>query len=616
MSDQHDQPDLQRRRLLTSTGLLAAGAALSSSAVAQPSSSQPRPPWDKPFTGNIPERVPAGYNILLVSTDQEHYFDRYPFPVPGRERLLKTGTSFTRHQINTAVCTPSRAVMYTGMHMPQTRMFDNLGLPWMPWDLNTELSLGHRMRQMGYYSAYKGKWHLTKELEEPFDGVASHDPGDIRKDRLHQKMLEYGFDDYHGVGDIIGLHQGGYYYDGVIASQAVNWLRSKGRPMTDRQHPWFMAVNLVNPHDVMFIDTDAPGEQVQWRKPLDTHNAMSPVQPPENALYQQSWPDVPLPDSRHQPFDEPGRPAAQGEYQRARAAMVGQFPDEDRRWRKLQDYYFNCIRDCDRNLVTILDELDALNLTEKTIIVFTADHGELGGYHQMHGKGASVYQQQVHVPLIISHPAYPGGRQCQALTCHLDLAPTLMGLTGLPDKPMENLKGKDFSHLLRDPQTAPANAIRDAALYCYNMILYADASYLKQFRALKDDKTLSETQAKERIRALSPDYSHRSAIRMVCDGRYKFARYFSLREHNMPQTWEQLLALNDLELYDLPKDPGEQHNLAANKEQHRELIMSLNEKLNALYHAEIGVDDGHFMPAIGNVGWELTAEQFQQMAND
>lgn len=84
----------------------------------------------------------------------------------------------------------------------------------------------------------------------------------------------------------------------------------------------------------------------------------------------------------------------------------------------------------------------------------------------------------------------------------------------------------------------------------------------------------------------------------------------------MPQTWEQLLALNDLELYDLPKDPGEQHNLAANKEQHRELIMSLNEKLNALYHAEIGVDDGHFMPAIGNVGWELTAEQFQQMAND
>lgn len=350
MSESHDQPDLNRRRLLTGTGLLAAGAILSSGAAAQFSCPQPRPAWDKPFTGEIPDSVPAGYNILLITTDQEHYFDRYPFPVPGRERLIKTGTSFTRHHINTAVCTPSRSVMYTGLHMPQTRMFDNLGLPWMPWDLNPDLSIGHKMRQMGYYSAYKGKWHLTKELEDPFDNVASHDPGDIRTDKLHQKMLEYGFDDYHGVGDIIGLHKGGYYYDGVIASQAVNWLRSKGRRMTDQKQPWFMAVNLVNPHDVMFIDTDAPDERVQWRKPLNEDNAMTPTQPPENTLYQQSWSGIPLPESCHQPFDEPGRPPAHGEYQRARAAMVGQFPDEDRRWRKLQDYYFNCIRDCDRNL--------------------------------------------------------------------------------------------------------------------------------------------------------------------------------------------------------------------------------------------------------------------------
>lgn len=616
MSKQHDMPDLNRRRLLAGSGLLAVGAALPTSTVAQPLCPHPRPIWDKPFTGSIPDNIPTGFNILLITTDQEHYFDHYPFPVPGRERLIKTGTSFTRHHINTAVCTPSRSVMYTGLHMPQTRMFDNLGMPWLPWDLNPELSIGHKIREMGYYSAYKGKWHLTKELEEPFEDIASHDSGDIHTDKLHQKMLEYGFDDYHGVGDIIGLHKGGYYYDGVIASQAVNWLRSKGQPMTDQKRPWFMAVNLVNPHDVMFIDTDAPGKQVQWRKPLSDKNTMAPTQPPENLLYRQSWPEVPLPESRHQSFDEPGRPAAQGEYQRARAAIVGQFPDEDQRWRKLQDYYFNCIRDCDRNLVTILDELDALNLTDKTIIVFTADHGELGGYHQMHGKGTSVYQQQVHVPMIISHPAYPGGRECQALTCHLDLAPTLIGLTGRPNPSQDKLKGKDFSHLLRDPLSAHPNEVRDAMLYCYNMILYTDASYLTRFRSLKDDGTLSDSQVKERINAMPPDFSHRSAIRMIYDGRYKFARYFSLREHNIPKTWEQLLALNDLELYDLQKDPGEQHNLARYKEQHKELIMSLNEKLNTLYQSEIGVDDGHFMPVMGNFGWNLTTEQFQQMAND
>ncbi|MDR8301075.1 phosphatase, partial [Acinetobacter baumannii] len=75
-------------------------------------------------------------------------------------------------------------------------------------------------------------------------------------------------------------------------------------------------------------------------------------------IYQQSWPDYPLPANRHQPLDEPGRPAAHKEYQNARAVMEGQFPDEDRRWRKLLDYYFNCIRDNDQHLEAILNELD------------------------------------------------------------------------------------------------------------------------------------------------------------------------------------------------------------------------------------------------------------------
>jgi len=59
--------------------------------------------------------------------------------------------------------------------------------------------------------------------------------------------------------------------------------------------------------------------------------------------------DYPLPANRHQPLNELGRPAAHQEYQNARAVMEGQFPDEDRRWRKLLDY-FNCIRDNDQHL--------------------------------------------------------------------------------------------------------------------------------------------------------------------------------------------------------------------------------------------------------------------------
>lgn len=81
---------------------------------------------------------------------------------------MKTGVTFCNHQNTSNVCTPSRSVLYTGLHMPQTKMFDNLGLPPMPYDLDPALgTTGHMMRELGYYTAYKGKWHLTEKLEKP-----------------------------------------------------------------------------------------------------------------------------------------------------------------------------------------------------------------------------------------------------------------------------------------------------------------------------------------------------------------------------------------------------------------------------------------------------------------
>jgi len=91
-----------------------------------------------------------------------------------------------------------------------------------------------------------------------------------------------------------------------------------------------------------------------------------------------------------------------------------------------------------------------------TIIVFTADHRELGGSHQMHSKGSSIYKEQIHVPMIIRHPAYPGNVRCNSVTSHLDLVPTLVGLTGVDkskrDKVLAGRKGRDMSTLLAQPE--------------------------------------------------------------------------------------------------------------------------------------------------------------------
>ena len=118
-----------------------------------------------------------------------------------------------------------------------------------------------------------------------------------------------------------------------------------------------------------------------------------------------------LPASRHEPWDYDGRPRAHYEYQFSRQTLVGRFPNEDARWKRLQDYYLNCIADCDRHVDRILRELDELGLADDTIVVMTSDHGELAGAHSMHGKGATAYKEQLHVPLVVRHPGSRGKRR-------------------------------------------------------------------------------------------------------------------------------------------------------------------------------------------------------------
>ncbi|MCF3900213.1 phosphatase, partial [Salmonella enterica subsp. enterica serovar Weltevreden] len=76
--------------------------------------------------------------------------------------------------------------------------------------------------------------------------------------------------------------------------------------------------------------------------------------------------------------------------------------------------------------------------------------------------------------------------------------------------------------------------------------LYTDANYLHRVIELKTYKQNTLAQIKQEISHLHPDFIHRSGTRMIYDGRYKFARYFSLREHNTPENWEDLIKYNDL----------------------------------------------------------------------
>ena len=386
---------------------------------------------------------------------------------------------------------------------------------------------------------------------------------------------------------------------------AVNWLRGQGMELAAERKPWFLAVNLVNPHDIMFLNTDRPGEPVQARNIL---GRITPV--PKDPLYEKQW-SFDLSPTYGDLLDGPGRPAAHADYIRSHDGLVGNIPNEDWRWRARHNYYLNCLRDVDRNMLSLLDELDSLGLASKTIIVMTADHGDLDGAHRLHAKGATAYREQNNVPLIIVHPRYAGGKRCKAVTSHVDLAPTLVGLTNVADDKKaaieKGLPGRDFSHVLPAPEKASLTAVRDGALYCYNMFAYIDGDFMhKVVSVMQEPDGRTKLQEAAKAGTLRPDMTKRGAIRAVFDGRYRFARYFSPKQHNRPASVEELFKLNDVELFDVERDPLERNNLALDQSRNRAVIEAMNAKLNGLIDKEVGDDAGQMLPGGVDGGWVAT----------
>ena len=218
------------------------------------------------------------------------------------------------------------------------------------------------------------------------------------------------------------------------------------------------------------------------------------------------------------------------------------------------------------------------------------DHGGL------RGKGPFAYEGNAHVPLIIVHPNHPGGQSSAVLTSHLDLMPTLLGLAGVPEaqarEAVKGLPGRDFSGVLAHAETAAPQAVRPGVLFNYVAPLTIDSDY-----CLSAMTQLLQGQAAPPLTELQRKLDKRGFLSFVFDGRYKFARYYAPANFNTPETLEQILRDNDIQLFDLKNDPLETHNLVLDAEKNKDLILRMNTLLNELMAKEVGRNDGSFLPA-------------------
>lgn len=111
----------------------------------------------------------------------------------------------------------------------------------------------------------------------------------------------------------------------------------------------------------------------------------------------------------------------------------------------------------DEHFAEVLETLESLKIMDDTMIVFTSDHGEAFGEHQVLADHMDGYEQVSHVPLIIRHPARIKPQQIDALVQHIDLAPTILEAFGVPVA--EELEGRSLWPLLEGKEQEHYDAV-------------------------------------------------------------------------------------------------------------------------------------------------------------
>lgn len=414
------------------------------------------------------DNLPKKPNIVLIVTDQEREVMHWPEGwaeenLQARSRLMANGLAFRNAHCVTAACTPSRASLMTSLYPAQHGLKNLLfcddpddktqrRTPQLSPDLPTIATV---MAEAGYHVVLKGKFHLSRPVQWNTE-EERHYWSDADVPFMADR---YGFHEWNppdmsdpmGLSDFGGgaINNDGRFVDGTgtaaghhmpedeqFRQSAVHFLNTyKG------DKPFCLLVMLVNPHDVQAY----PGRGVQAitaRKPM----------------YEQGG--YKLEDFAKLPIDLPPtvdedlatKPTVHTGFKRFVAIGTGHVRSRERQRNYARFYAYLC-REVDKQIGKVLDALDANGLTENTLVIRTADHGELAMAHgALRQKFYNAYRETLNVPLIISNPKlFPEPQTTDSFASLVDILPTLASLTGLPDIERFNFRGRDLTPILEDP---------------------------------------------------------------------------------------------------------------------------------------------------------------------
>lgn len=372
------------------------------------------------------ESSPDRPNILFIMVDEMKWnvmsCTGHPIvKTPHLDRLAGEGTRFATAYTVAPICTPSRYSFFTGRYAHVHGATDNSTPTREP-----QVLLPTILQHAGYQTAISGKLHfLPANLDYDFDYFWSFSGEGPRKlptwpqdvEQKHGRNAARKLEIQPFPDDPLGRDLGKLKYPKEdaqtfwITDRAVDFLRQR-----DRRKPFFLFVSYLDPHSPSHLCEPYWNMFEADQIPLPPTFKPDPSKPSQTAA------------NRHEVNDPTIVKAMLAAYY-AKVTMV------------------------DDNVGRLLAQLSELGLAENTLIVFTADHGNMLGDLNRWFKGV-MYEGSTRIPLLIKAPGtsrfaaqFNRGKVVSNIVENIDVMPTLCELAGVP-LPSQGIQGRSLTKLV------------------------------------------------------------------------------------------------------------------------------------------------------------------------
>lgn len=371
------------------------------------------------------EKIKKKPNILYIFADQYRraslgFLNEDPVKTPHIDALAENGVFFSHAVANHPLCSPYRAMLLTGQYPLTNGVISNCNSARTRYKnflkKGTEC-FSDVLASNGYNAGYIGKWHL--------DGPEPTAKGErVNWDCWCPPDRRHGFSFWYAYGTN-GRHNNPYYWtthggenEKVTvnewsttheASVIIDYLRNTEK-QRDKNKPFALFWGINPPHTPFY---QVPKKYKEQMKGLSVKSALNRP----NVAYTSNT-DI-----------DAGDKGVEGK--------INSAVD-----------YFACVNGVDEQIGKVVTELKRLGLYDNTIIVFSADHGEMLGSHGFMHKNI-WFKEAYEIPLIVHYPQQLKPKTDDLLISVPDYMPTLLGLVGLSDKIPSSVEGKDYSDALR-----------------------------------------------------------------------------------------------------------------------------------------------------------------------